>query len=237
MSDFATIGGSFVREHLREPLTLALLVVIPIFFILIFASVLGEFAKALGGSLAGNATAAISAGWAAAFLCGALAYFQVSSSRGADRRLAYAGFGAWRVALARLAASAVLGVLVSVIAFVTLWLRSGVEHPVHAAAAIFAFALIYIGIGAFIGALVPSQLEGSLLVVLVFSVDAFSGPTMTSSGGLLSYGPTRAASELLIAAGSGQTSASSSWYEVLAAVAVAILIALGAFLMSARSRL
>ena len=80
----------------------------------------------------------IDIGWAAAFLCGALAYFQVSSSRGADRRLAYAGFGATRVALARLAASAVLGVLVSVIAFITLWLRSGIEHPVHAAAAIFA---------------------------------------------------------------------------------------------------
>lgn len=237
MSDLAAIGGSFVREHLREPLTIALLVVIPIFFILIFASVIGEFAQALGGSLVGVATATISAGWAAAFLCGTLAYFQVSSSRGADRRLAYAGFGAWRVAFARLMASAVLGILVSVIAFVTLWLRSGVEHPVHAAGAIFAFALIYIGIGAFVGALVPSQLEGSLLVILVFSVDTFSGPTMTSGGGILSYGPTRAASELLISAGTGQASASGSWYEVLAAVTVALLVAAGAFLMSARSRL
>lgn len=237
MNGFAEIGSSFVREHLREPLTLALLVVIPIFFILIFASVLGEFADALGGSLAGGATTSISAGWAAAFLCGALAFFQVSSSREADRRLASAGFGAWRVACARLFASATLGILVSAVAFITLWLRSGVEHPFHAAAAIFAFALIYIGIGAFIGALVHSQLEGSLLVVLVFSVDTFSGPTMTSSGGMLAYGPTRAASELLIAAGTGIDSSSGSWLEVFAAAFVALTIALGAFLLSARSRL
>lgn len=237
MSGLVAVGGSFMREHLREPLTLALLVVIPIFFILIFASVLGEFSQALGGSLQGGAVTAISAGWAAAFLCGALAFFQISSSRGADRRLAYAGFGAWRVALARLAASAAFGVLVTVVAFVTLYLRSGIEHPAHAVAAIFAFALIYVGIGSFIGALVPSQLEGSLLVVLVFSVDAFSGPTMTSSGGLLAYGPTRAASDLLVAAGGGQGSASSSWYEVLAAVSIALSVAFGAFLWSARSRL
>lgn len=237
MSGLVAVGGNFMREHLREPLTLALLVVIPIFFILIFASVLGEFSQALGGSLQGGAVTAISAGWAAAFLCGALAFFQISSSRGADRRLAYAGFGARRVALARLAASAAFGVLVTVVAFVTLYLRSGIEHPAHAVAAIFAFALIYVGIGSFIGALVPSQLEGSLLVVLVFSVDAFSGPTMTSSGGLLAYGPTRAASDLLVAAGGGQGSASSSWYEVLAAVSIALSVAFGAFLWSARSRL
>jgi len=66
---------SFVREHLRERLTLVLLVGIPVFFVLIFASVLGQFSAALGGSLAGRAATAISAGWAAAFLSGALAFF------------------------------------------------------------------------------------------------------------------------------------------------------------------
>ncbi len=165
MSAFAEVSGSFVREHLRTPLTLVLLVAIPIFFVLIFASVLGEFATALGGTLAGDATAAISAGWAAAFLCGALAFFQVSSSRGADRRLAAAGLGAGRVALARIAAAVLLGITVSTVAYVTLWLRSGIAHPFHAAIAILAFALIYIGIGALVGAVISGPLEGSLLVV------------------------------------------------------------------------
>ena len=118
------------------------------------------------------------------------------------------------------------------IAFITLWLRSGIEHPFHAAAAIFAFALIYIGIGAFIGALVHSSSRGHYWSYLVFSVDAFSGPTMTSSGGLLAYGPTRVATQLLIAAGSGvESSLPGHGYEVLAAVFVALSIALGAFLL------
>jgi hypothetical protein len=147
-----------------------MLVLIPVFFVLIFASVLGQFAKALGGTMAGEATSAISAGWAAAFLCGALAFFQISSSRGADRRLAAAGLGAARVALARIAAAIVLGVVVSAVAFLTLLVRSGIAHPAHAAAAILAFALVYVGVGALIGSLVAGPLEGSLLVVLVFAV-------------------------------------------------------------------
>jgi len=54
-------------------------------------------------------TSAISAGWAAA-LCGALGFVEAFSSRGADRRLAAAGLGAGRVALARIAAAVALGI-------------------------------------------------------------------------------------------------------------------------------
>ena len=50
LSEALPTSFAFVREHLRAPLTLALLVAIPAFFVLIFASVLGEFAKALGGT-------------------------------------------------------------------------------------------------------------------------------------------------------------------------------------------
>ncbi len=235
MTAIASVSGSFVREHLRTPLTLTLLVGIPIFFVLIFASVLGEFAEALGGTLAGNASTAISAGWAAAFLCGTLAFFQVASSRSADRRLALAGLGAGRVAVARILAAIALGILVSAIAYLTLWLRSGIEHPAHAAAAVLAFALIYTGIGALIGAVVSDPLNGSLLVVLVFAVDVFSGPQMTSNS-LFSYTPTRDAANLLIAAGSGQGSPSGDWINVAASVVVALTVATGAFWLAARTR-
>jgi hypothetical protein len=237
MSALAQAGGLFVREHLRARLTLAMLVAIPAVFVLVFASVLGEFADALGGTLSGGAaTSAISAGWAAAFMCGALAFFEVASSRGADRRLAAAGLGAGRVALARIAAAIALGVTVSAVAFVTLWLRSGIAHPWHAAAAILSFALIYVGVGALVGALVTGPLEGSLLVVLIFSVDVFSGPSMTGSDGILAHGPTRDATKLLLAAGTGQSSAGAEWAAVAAAVIVALTVALGAFRLAARSR-
>ena len=84
MSTLSDVSGSFVREQLRAPLTLVLLVAIPAFFVLIFAGVLGEFSKALGGTLAARSATSISAGWAAAFLAGTLGFFQVSSSRGDD---------------------------------------------------------------------------------------------------------------------------------------------------------
>jgi hypothetical protein len=226
---------AFVREHLRAPLTLVLLVAIPVFFVLIFASVLGEFAKALGGDLMAQSATAIGAGWAAAFLSGTLAFFQVSSSRSADRRLAAAGLGPVRVAVSRIVAALAIGLTVSAVAFVTLWLRSGVGHPFHAAVAIFTFAAIYIGIGALIGAFVKGQLEGSLLVVLVFSVDAFSGPQMTSNS-LVSWTPTRNAGNLLIAAGGAEGSPGGDWIGSAAVALGALAVALLAFWFSARLR-
>jgi hypothetical protein len=236
MSALTEVSGSFVREQIRAPLTLVLLIAIPAFFVLIFASVLGEFSKALGGTLASQSATAISAGWAAAFLSGTLAFFQVSSSRGADRRLAAAGLGALRVALSRMSAALLLGIAVSAVAFVTLWLRSGIGHPLHAVVAIFAFAAIYIGIGALIGALVSAPLEGSLLVVLVFSLDAFSGPQMTSAGGIGNFTPTRQAANLLIAAGGAHGSPSVDWIGTGAVMISALGVALGAFWLVARTR-
>ena len=229
------VGGSFLREQIRAPLNLVLLVLIPLFFILIFAEVLGEFAAALGGDLAEQAATSISAGWAAAFLCGTLAFFQLNSSREADRRLASAGLGAVRVATGRLAAALVLGVIVSVVAYLTLWLRSGIEHRPHAALAIFGFAAIYIGIGALIGVLIREPLSGSLLIVLVFSLDVFTGPSMTSSTTFAST-PTRDAGDLLIAAGLGEESPAGDWIATMAVAAAGLVVAMLAFWLSARSR-
>jgi hypothetical protein len=227
--------AAFTREHMRAPLTLTLLIGIPAFFVLVFASVLGDFAKALGGTLASQSATAISAGWAAAFLSGTLAFFQVSSSRAADRRLAAAGLGAGHVAVARIAAALSMAVAVSTVAFLTLWLRSGIGHPAHAAAAIFSFAVIYIGLGALIGAFIRAPLEGSLLIVLVFALDAFSSPEMTSSNAF-SFTPTRDSASLLVAAGGAHGSPSADWLGMAAVATAALVIAFAAFWMAARSR-
>lgn len=235
MSAFVEAGGSFLREQVRAPLNLFLLIAVPVFFVLIFASVVGDFAKALGGDLASEAATSISAGWAAAFLCGTLGFFQMSSSREADRRLALAGMGAWRVAASRMGAAIAIGLVVSVVAYLTLWLRSGVEHPPHAAIAIFIYALTYIAIGTLIGAFVRDPLSGSLLVVLVFAVDAFTSPEMTSNGSL-AVTPSRDAANLLIAAGGGQGSPGSDWAGAIAVALVAIGVAVTAFWLAARER-
>lgn len=226
-----------MREQLRAPLTLGLLVAIPVFFVLIFASVLGEFSRALGGTLAQQSASSISAGWAAAFLSGTLAFFMVSSSRSADRRLALAGLGAVRVALSRIAAALVLGITVTAVALLTRWLRSGIGHPLHALVAIFAFAAIYIGIGAFVGAFVTDPLAGSLLVIAAFFVDAFTGPQITSAAsGIGTYMPTFHAANLLIAGSGGHGSPAADWRVVAAIALGALAVALAAFWLSARTR-
>jgi len=232
----AISGADFLREHLRARLTLAMLVAIPALFVLVSSSVLGEFAAALGGSVAGDSASALGAGWAAAFLAGALGFFQVSSSRDADRRLALAGMGAGRVVVARLSASVVLGLLVSAVAFLTLWLTAGVAHPAHTFAAILAFALIYIGIGTLVGSVISGALEGSLTVAFVFLIDAFSGPGMSGSGRLAQLMPTRKAADLLIAAGAGQGSPGGDWLAVGLTTLGALLLAATAFWLSARPR-
>jgi hypothetical protein len=235
LSDTDPTSFTFTREHLRAPLTLFLLVLIPVFFVVIFASVLGDFAKALGGTLVRQSAAAISAGWAAAFLSGTLAFFQVNSSRGADRRLAAAGLGAGRVAIARITAALTIGLAVSAVAFVTLWVNSGIGHPLHAAIAITSFAVIYIGLGAVIGAFVRGTLEGALLILLVFSLDAFSSPQMTSNG-TLAFTPTRSAADLLIAAGGAHNSPGADWLSTVAIALGALAVAFIAFWLAARTR-
>lgn len=236
MTGVAIAGTSFLVEHLRVRLNLVLLIVIPTLFVLVSADVLEEFADALGGSLVGPAASALGAGWAAAFLAGTLSFFQVASSREADRRLSLAGLGVPAVATARMSAAIVLGGIVSLAAFVTLWGRSAPEHPAHALAAILAFALIYIGIGALIGSFVSDELQGALAVAMVFLVDTFSGPGMTANDGIAQAMPSRAAAEVLLDAGSGTSSGAGEWVAMSLSAAGALALAFLAFWLSARPR-
>jgi hypothetical protein len=70
-------GIAFTREHLRTRLNLVLLLTIPAVFVLLAASVLGDFATALGGKLGGQGATALGAGWAAAYVAGVLGFFEV----------------------------------------------------------------------------------------------------------------------------------------------------------------
>ena len=224
----------FTREHLRTPLALVLLVALPALFVVLSASVLGEFAGALGGDLLGDAATALGAGWSAAFIAGSLGYFQAASARGADRRLALAGLGAGRVAMARIGASVVLAIVAGAAAYLALALKAGIVHPWHAAAAILGFSLIYLGVGAVIGSLITSPLEGSLAVAFVFLLDVFSGPGMTADASPVSV--SREAADVLIAAAVGEPSSSQDWLQLVLSVAVALSLAFIVFVLSARRR-
>jgi len=73
------------------------------------------------------------------------------------------------------------------------------------------------------------------LVMLFWSLDAFSGAPMSlKNGGALT--PPRDAAKLLIAAGAGQGSPEVDWLGVLAVTVVALAAALAAFWCTARTR-
>jgi hypothetical protein len=228
----------FVREQVRAPLTLVLLLVLPVVFVVAAAAVLGPFAKALGGSASGHAATALGAGWAAAFLAGALGFFQTVSSHEADQRLALAGLGAAHTAVARLASAFALALAVSATSLLTLVFYQGTVHPAHTALAILTFASIYLAIGIAVGAVVHDALAGSLAVVFIFILDVFSGPGMTPSAhGLATVlSPSRKAAELLLAAGAGQNSPTSDWVAASIATGVAVTVALSVFWLAARRR-
>jgi hypothetical protein len=225
---------AFTREQLRAPFTLSLLIAIPAVFVAASAGVLSDFARALGGSLAGDAASALGAGWSAAFIAGALGFFQAASSRGADRRLALAGVGAARVAASRISASVLLAIVASAAGFIALVLRTGVVHPWHAAAAILAFAVIYLAVGVIVGSFISAPLEGSLLVVFVFLLDVFSGPGMAADPSPLSL--SRKAADVLISAATGTGSPTGDWVKLSVVLVSAVALSFVAFVVSARRR-
>ena len=225
----------FAREQLRTPLTLVLLVTLPFLFVILAGDVLGEFADALGGSLIADGATSLGAGWSAAFIAGTLGYFQVASAREADRRLALAGFGAARVAAARIGAAVALALLAAAAAYLALTLEIDVVHPWHTAAAIAGYALIYLGVGSVVGSLVHGQLEGSLTVAFIFLLDVFSGPGMTEGdGSLLTI--SSSAGDVLLDAAVGAGSPTGDWLELAAWVVGALGIAGIVFAVSARRR-
>jgi hypothetical protein len=201
----------FVREQLRAPFTAVLLVTIPAIFIVAAASTLRDFARALGGSLAGDAAVSLASGWSAAFLAGMLGFFAASSARDADRRLALAGLGAPRVAISRIVATIALATIAAASAIVTLELRS-----------------------VLIGSVVRDPLEGSLLVVFVFLLDVFSGPGMGS--GSAPWAISRTPANVLIASGLGRSSSAADLVSLAITTATSLTIAFVVFALSARRR-
>lgn len=228
----------FLREQMRSPLTLVLLIVLPGVFVITASSVLSDFSRALGGSARDAAATALAAGWAVAFLAGALGFFVTASSHQADQRLSLAGLGPSATATARLWSALGLAVTVTAAAFVALRSQQDVPHVAHTLLAMLAYACIYLAIGTAVGSIVHDPLAGSLTVVFIFLLDVFSGPGMSKgTNGLATLlSPSQKAGELLLAAGAGVSSETGDWTGAGLSVAVALTIAFVVFWFSARSR-
>jgi len=232
--DHLTRAGLFAREQARVPFQIILSALVPFVFVIMATDILQQFSRALGGGLASGAAGGLGAGWSAGFVSGVLGFFTAHAARGADRRLAMAGPGGIAVAISRLLAGIVLAVATAFAAFAALAIVADIAHPWHAFAAILGFGVIYLGIGVIAGTLIGDPLAGSLLVVLVFLLDAFAGPGMAADPS--DVGVSRPAGEILIAAGSGRASAALTWLEALGYAVTALVLATGAFAWTARRR-
>src|SRR6266508_872292 len=169
----------FLADYARNPVNLLMLVLVPAVFVVAAAGYLVDAAKLLSDAPAeASSVATATAGWAAAFLAGIAMYFQVSAARDADRGLVVAGLPARRLVAARLAAGLALALLVSVVALVALQVRTGIDQPARVIVGTAMFAVIYLGIGATVGALVRNPVNGTVLILFVWILDIFFVPSM-----------------------------------------------------------
>lgn len=182
MSRSALLARRFSAEYVRRPLNVVLLVVVPLGLVTLSAGAIADFADVLGGLSDLGTIEAATAGWAAALLAGISGFFQVNGSRAADRRLASAGMGTAPVVAGRLATSVALAGLASVGSLVALAMRTGLEDPLRTIAVTVLMALIYLGLGLAVGAVVHDEVNGSLIVVFLWMFDVFFGPAMGGSG-------------------------------------------------------
>ncbi|MBZ4018588.1 ABC transporter permease [Streptomyces purpurogeneiscleroticus] len=168
----------FLAEAARTPVNLLVLVLVPVVFVVVAAGPLADAAALLGGS-GGPAVQIVTAGWAAGFIAAIAMYFQTRAARAADRRLILAGLAPYRLAAARMATGLALALLATAAALLALQLRTGLgDDPQRVPAGTLMYALIYLAIGALIGATVASPVNGTVLVLFVWILDVFFGPVM-----------------------------------------------------------
>lgn len=189
MSNVLSLSSRWLAAYSRRPLNVALLVGVPVIFVTLSAGTLADFADILSGGADVGQVEAATAGWAAAVLAGVAGFFHVSQSREADRRLAAAGAGAGRVVLSRLLSVFVLALLASAGAVVALSVRTDVAGTWRVIGATVLSALVYAGFGVLVGALVRSEMNGSLIVVFAWIFDVFFGPAMGGTATLLRLFP------------------------------------------------
>jgi hypothetical protein len=173
-----TILRRSLADYARNPVNLLVLVLVPLVFVIVAAGSLADAAKLLGGAGGGIQVQTVTAGWAAGFVAAIAMYFQVAGARDTDRRLVIAGLPTTRLVSARLASGFAVALLAGAAALVGLQLRTGIDQPERVVAGTPMFAVIYLAVGAVVGALVRNPINGTVLILFVWILDVFFGPTM-----------------------------------------------------------
>lgn len=163
-------------SFVREPLNIALLLILPALSIQIYGVSLSQFPDvgmfASSGSLTttGRITGAV---FATGALAGVLGLFQMISARNADRRLVISGFSPSVLVVSRFTTIFLVSLAISAISTVTLgWLLAdGYGAPLVVFSSLTLAGVIYGLLGILVGTILPRELEGSLLLVILADMD------------------------------------------------------------------
>lgn len=172
---FAGIRTSTL-SFFREPFNIALLVILPALSIQIYGVSLGQFPEIGMFDAAGSLTATgriTGAVFATGALAGVLGLFQMISARNADRRLVISGFRPSELVVSRFTTVLVVSLAISAISTATLaWLLSGsLDAPLIVFGSLTLAGLTYGLLGMLVGTILPRELEGSLLLVILADMD------------------------------------------------------------------
>lgn len=168
----------FLVEATRTPVNLLVLVVVPAVFVVIAAAPLADAAELLGGP-GGPAVETATAGWAAGFIAAIAMYFQIRGARAPDRRLVLAGLPPARLLAARALTGLTLALVASATALAALAARTGLgDQSGRVIVGTVMFAVIYLAIGALVGAVVVDPVNGTVVVLFVWILDVFFGPVL-----------------------------------------------------------
>lgn len=166
------------RELLRRHLAMGLLTGLPLAF--------------YGSSISQGAHhAAVTGGIAMAFSVAGASIFAALTARPVDQRLVLAGYHPYELLLGRLLFLELFGVAVSALFSVVMVLGTGPVHPVQLGVGVELVALTSVPFGLAVGALVPHELEGVLILIGVVGVQLTLDSTQALAELLPFWGPQR----------------------------------------------
>ncbi|WP_440009366.1 ABC transporter permease [Halomicrococcus sp. SG-WS-1] len=219
----------------REPLNVALLLILPALSIQIYGVSLAQFPE-LGLfdttrplEITGRITGAV---FATGALAGVLGLFQMISARNADRRLSICGFRSSELVGSRFATVLVVSIVISAVAAVTLGilLSTPIGAPVVAFAGLVLAGVVYGLLGLLVGTVLPRELEGSLVLVVLADVDnVFASGLFDIDESITRFAPLSHPHEIVTQAVVDGTLATDHVLPALAHVLVFALLGVGVY--------
>jgi ABC-2 type transport system permease protein len=193
MGQFATGVRVHATAFARNPTNLLLLFVLPPIVIVLYGEAMELFSMVMSASagypfrIAGRITGAV---FATAFLTGIIGLFQVISARRGDERLVLCGFSRTTLLATRLVTVIGAALLAAGVSLAVLWITISVNAPFTAFGALLAGGITYGLLGMCVGALIPRELEGSLVLVFIVDVDvAITSGLFTTTTAVPSFFP------------------------------------------------